>query len=89
MLLELRNMLKDIYFYHLQENIKTITGYYSKNSFQKKVVHKSSQFLENKITDAVTKSDDDKIEKKEPVEKIIIPLEKRDEILNYLRQALL
>ena len=39
-------------------------------------------FLVNKIADAVTKWSDGKIEKQEPVEEIIIPLEKRDEILN-------
>ena len=34
---------------------------------------------------AVTKSNDDKIVKQEPVEEIMIPLEKRDKILNDLR----
>ena len=44
----------------------------------KKVVHKGSEFLGNKIVDAVTKSNDDIIEKQEPVEEIIIPSEKRE-----------
>ena len=51
----------------------------------KKVVHKAGEFLRNKIAEAVTKSNDDKIKKQEPVEEIIIPLEKRDEIFNKLR----
>ena len=54
----------------------------------KKVVHKTDEFLGNKIADAVTKSNDKKIEKQEPVQEIIITLEKRDEILNDLRQVL-
>ena len=42
----------------------------------------------NKIADAVTKSNNDKIVKQKPVEEIIIPLEKRDEILNNFRKVL-
>ena len=38
------------------------------------------EFIENKIADAATKSIDDNIEKQEPVEEIIIPLEKRRNI---------
>ena len=57
-----------------------------------KVVHKANKFLGNKITDAVTKSSDDKIVKlnanRRHVEEIIIPLEKIDEILNKLRKVL-
>ena len=55
----------------------------------KKVVHKIGEFIGNKIADAVTKSNDNKIVKQEPAEKIIISLEKRDEISNDLRQVLL
>ena len=47
-----------------------------------KVVHKAGEFIGNKIADAVTKSNDDNIEKQEPVEEIIIPPEKKEEILN-------
>ena len=54
----------------------------------KKVVHKTGEFIGNKIADAVTKSNDDNIEKQKPIEEIIIPLEKRDEILNKLRKVL-
>ena len=47
----------------------------------KEVVHETGEFIENKIADAVTNSNDNKIVKQEPVEDTIIPLEKRDEIL--------
>ena len=50
-----------------------------------KVVHKANKFLGNKITDAVTKSNDEKIVKNRTnVEEIVIPIEKIDEILNKL-----
>ena len=48
-----------------------------KTAFEK-VVHRTGECLGNKITDAVTKSIDDKIEKPETVEEIIILLGKRD-----------
>ena len=48
----------------------------------KKVVHKAGEFLRNNIADAVTNANDDKIVK--PIEKIIIPPEKREETLNKL-----
>ena len=54
----------------------------------KKVVHKAGEVLGNKIADTITKSNDDNIEKQEPVEEIIISLEKREEILNKLRKVL-
>ena len=71
--------------------MKTIIEY----CFQK-VVHKAGKFSGNKIADAVAKSNDDKIVEpkhvidKHPrnVEEIIIPPEKRWEILNKLRQVL-
>ena len=50
----------------------------------KKVVHKAGEFIGNKIADAVTKSNDNNIEKQKPLEEIIIPPEKREEILNKL-----
>ena len=54
------------------------------------------KYLGNKIADAVTKSNDDNTMKAEPgidgnlrnVEVIIIPPEKREDILNELRQVL-
>ena len=54
----------------------------------KTVVHKAGEYLGNQIADAVTNSNDDNIEKEEPVEEIIIPPEKREEILNKLRKVL-
>ena len=42
----------------------------------------------DKIADEVPKSNDNNIEKQEPVEEIIIPLEKREKILNKLRRVL-
>ena len=54
----------------------------------KNVFHKAGEFIKNKIVDAVTKSNDDNIEKQEPVEEIIISPEKREEILNKLRRVL-
>ena len=55
----------------------------------KEGVHKAGEFLENKIIEAVTKSNNNKIEKQETVEEIINQTEKTEEILNELRQALL
>ena len=74
--------------YNTEFNV--IIGYRTrccKNCFQK-VVHKAGKFSANKIADVVTKSNDDKIVKQKPVEEIIIPLEKRDEILDKLRKVL-
>ena len=55
----------------------------------KEGVHKAGEFLENKIIEAVTKSNNNKIEKQETVEEIINQTEKTEEILNELRQELL
>ena len=63
------------------------TGLDSLKTASKKIVHKVGEFLGNKIADAVTKSNDDKIVKEEPVEGLIIPPEKRDEILKKLREV--
>ena len=58
----------------------------------KKVVHKVGEFKRNKIADVVTISNNDNIEKPDEklrnVEEIIIPPEKRDEILGKLRGVL-
>ena len=64
------------------------TGLDTVKTASKKVVHKAGEFIGNKITDVVTKSNNDKSVKQEPVEEIIIPLEKRDEILNKLKTVL-
>ena len=39
----------------------------------KKLVPKPDEFIRNKTADAVTKSNDDNIEKQEPIKKIIMP----------------
>ena len=54
----------------------------------KKVVHKAGEFLGNEMADAVTKPNYTSIEKQELVKEIIIPPEKRWEILNKLRKVL-
>ena len=64
------------------------TGLAAVETASKNVVHKAGEFIGNKIADTVTKSNDDNIEKQEHVEEIIIPPEKRDEMLNKLRRAL-
>ena len=55
----------------------------------KNIVHKATEatgeFLGNKIAGTATNSDDNKTVKTKPVEEIIIPPEKRGEILNELR----
>ena len=53
------------------------TGLGSLKTASKKVVDEAGKFLENKIAYPVTKSTNDKISKQEPLEEIIIPLEKR------------
>ena len=68
------------------------TGLDSSKATSKKVVHKADEFIGNKIADAITKSNDNKIVKPDEnprnVEEIIIQLEKRYEILNKLRKVL-
>ena len=54
------------------------TGLDSLKTASKTVVHKGGEFLGNKSPDAVTKSNNAKIVKHEPVEEIIIPLEKKE-----------
>ena len=81
-------------FYHLRENIKTITGYRTRccKKCSRIVVHKAGEFLGNKIANTATKSNDNKIlepdENSRNVEEIIIPLEKRDKMWSKLRKLL-
>ena len=79
----------------IKYNIQLLdTGLDSLKTASKKVVHKAGKFSRNKIVDAVSKSKDDEIMKPEEntrrnnVEEIIIPLEKRDEMLSKLRKVL-
>ena len=74
-------------FYHLQENMKKQLLDKGLDA-SKKVVHKAGEFIGNKTADAIIKSGNDKIEKKEPVQEIIIPPEKREEILSKWRKVL-
>ena len=64
------------------------TGLDAVKTTSKKVVYRANEVLGNRITDEVTKSNDYKIEKQEPVEEIIIPPEKRDEMLKKMRKVL-
>ena len=79
-------MLKDMYLYHFWELLDTRLD--SLKTAPKNIVHKAGQVLENKPEDAVTKSNDDKIMKQEPVDKTVLPLNKRDEILDKLTKIL-
>ena len=54
----------------------------------KNFVHKPGKFLGNKITDAITTSNNNNTEKQKAVDKIIIPLEKIEQILDKLRKVL-
>ena len=83
-------MLKDIGFIICKKTKKQLldTGLDSLKTVSRKVVYEEDEFLENKIAGAVTKSKDDNIEKQEPAEEIVIPSEKRDEILDKLRKLL-
>ena len=54
------------------------TGLDSQKAASKKVFHKASEFVANKIADAATKSNDDNIEKQE----------EKYEILNKFRKLL-
>ena len=78
-------MLKDMDFYHLQENI--INKYWIK-IYSKNVSHKTGEFIGNEIADAVTKSKDNNIDIQKPAAEIFIPSEKRKKILNKLRKVL-
>ena len=64
------------------------TGLDAVKTASKVVVHKVGESIGNKVVDKVTKSNDNKIVKPEPVEELITPPEKRDEILNKYRKAL-
>ena len=68
------------------------TGVDSLKAASKKIDHKTGEILRNKIADKVIMTIDDKIvkpfENQENVEQKIILTEKREEILNKLRQEL-
>ena len=54
----------------------------------KELVHKTRKFLGHKIADGVTNSNNDNNKKQKTIKEIIIPPEKREEILNKLRKVL-
>ena len=84
-------MLKHMDFYDFLEKIKKRlldTGLDCIKTASKKVVHKTGESLGNKMSEVVTKSKENKILKQETVEEIIIQRQKREEILNELRQVL-
>ena len=54
-------------FYHLQKKELLDEGLDAVKTAPKKVVHNSDEFLRNKIADAVTKSNDEKGVKQEPI----------------------
>ena len=56
------------------------TGLDDVKTASKKVVHEAGEFIGNKIADAVTKSNDNKIVKQELVKEITILPKKWDEI---------
>ena len=72
-------MLKDKDFFHLRKTYETNVKKFFKagvdavKTASKKEVHKACEFLRNKISDIVTKSNGDKIVKQKPAEEIIIP----------------
>ena len=55
----------------------------------KKVVHKTGEFLENKIFDAVTNSYDDKTVKTKPVEEVIILPEKKKRNIKRIKTSII
>ena len=85
-------MLKDIYIYKKNKKQLLDAGL----NASKKVFHKAGEYLRNKTADTVllntfatqTKSNDNNIEKQEPVEETIIPLEKREKNSKKLRKVL-
>ena len=54
----------------------------------KKVLHKADENLGDKVANLLNKSNEDNTEKQEGVEEMIIPPEKKEEILNKLRKVL-
>ena len=75
-------MVKNMNFYRLQKIQKQLLD---KGLDPSKIeVHTSGEYFGKKIADAITKSNNDNIEKQEPVEEIIIPPEKKERNINPL-----
>ena len=67
-------MLKDIDFSHLLENIKKQfldTGIDALEFASEKLVHEAGGFIGNKVADTVTKLNNAKIVKREPVQELL------------------
>ena len=67
-------MLKDIDFSHLLENIKKQfldTGIDALKFASEKLVHEAGGFIGNKVADTVTKLNNVKIVKREPVQELL------------------
>ena len=84
---EQENILKNMDFCYFEEIFLTnIENSYWILNASKTVVHKVGEFLGNKTPDAVTKLSDNKVVKPDEnsrnFEEIIIPPEKREQILN-------
>ena len=65
------------------------TGLDSLKTACKTLVHKTGKFFGSKIADARANLHNGKTVKQELVDEIIIPLEKREELLNELRKILI
>ena len=88
---EQKNILDDmdfLSFVRKYEKQLLNTGLEFLKTASRKLVHKTCAFIGNKTADVVTNSYDGKIMKVEPVEEVIIPAVKGEEILNKLRQVL-
>ena len=87
-------MLKDKNFYRLLKYRKDLldTGLHALKTASKKVVYKAveatGEFIGNKIPDKIVKQKAVLDENSRNIEEIIVPPEKREEILNELGQLL-
>ena len=69
-------------------NTATKTGINASNKVIHRAAETTGELLGNKISDAVTKSYNEKFKKTKPVVAVIIPPENREQIFNKLRQVL-
>ena len=87
-------MLKDKSFYHLLKYRKDLsdTGLHTLKNASKRVVYEAveatGEFIGNKIPDKIVKQKAVIDENSRNIEEIIVPPEKREEILNELGQLL-
>ena len=89
---EQENVLKDIDFNHLLENIKKKlldTGLDSLKTASKNVTHQIDPFWAKKTADAVTNSNDKKTVKSKPAEETDIPQEKQRSKINRIKTSII